>query len=84
MMVCSGGRLDVNLMMPGKLADFRMWDRALSDEEVLSLSCAASDDTILTLDDFEIVGTQQMSNDGDFQCSEYCVIDNVIVGSQTM
>lgn len=55
-------------MIPGKLADFQMWDRALSDREVRALGC---DDkgSLVTFEDFDAVGLGKFHEGEYFECS---------------
>ena len=64
---CSGGALDADQMIRGKIADFQMWDRALSDKEVRSLGCEAKG-SLVTFDDFDAVGLGKFQKGGNFEC----------------
>ena len=54
-------------MIRGKIADFQMWDRALSDKEVRSLGCEAKG-SLVTFDDFDAVGLKKFQQGGNFEC----------------
>ena len=40
----SGGGLSVSHTIPGQLADFNLWQREMSEQELNSLSCSAEGD----------------------------------------
>ena len=56
---CSGGALDANHMIRGKIADFQMWDRALSDKEVRSLGREAKG-SLVTLMQWDLRGSSRV------------------------
>jgi len=62
-----GGELDTYQMMPGLVADFQIWSRALSNDEVTDIGCGERGD-LLTFDQFEIVGQQKMEGGSAFHC----------------
>ena len=54
-------------MVRGKIADFQMWDRALSDKEVRSLGCDTKG-SLVSFDDFDAVGLGKFKQGGNFEC----------------
>lgn len=55
-------------MMPGLVSDFQIWDYALTDLEVTTMSCREKGN-LLTFDNFKIEGTQKMGIGSKFLCS---------------
>ena len=62
-----GDSLDEKQMIRGKIADFQMWDRALSDKKVTSLGCEEKG-SLVTFDDFDTVGLGKFQQGGNFEC----------------
>ena len=62
-----GGRLQTSQMVAGSIADFQMWDRAFSNDEVRALRCREKGN-VVSFEDFDTVGTQQLQRGGNFQC----------------
>ena len=54
-------------MIRGKIADFQMWDRALSDKEVRSLGCDEKG-SLVTFEDFDTIGLKKFQQGGNFKC----------------
>ena len=55
-------------MLHGKLVDFQMWDRAMSNDEVRALGCYEKGN-LVTLKDFDTVGFGQFKTGGKFYCT---------------
>ena len=62
-----GGSLDENQMLRGKIADFQLWDRAMSDKELRSLGCDENG-SVITFEDFDTVGLGKFQQGGNFKC----------------
>jgi len=62
-----GGGLDTAQMMPGLVADFQIWDSAASNAEMLRTECGEKGN-LISFDEFEIVGTQEMEECSAFEC----------------
>ena len=72
-LITSGGKINPKRIWPGRLADLRIWFRALSDDEVGMLGCNLKDGLApdMTLRDFRIVGPgiqQRVLGANEFQC----------------
>ena len=63
-----GGALERHQMIAGQIADFQMWDRALSDKEVRSMGCDEKG-SLITFEDFDTVGLGKFQQGGNFKCS---------------
>ena len=55
-------------MLHGKIADFQMWDRAMSNDEVRALGCYEKGN-LVTFKDFDTVGFGQFKTGGKFYCT---------------
>lgn len=62
-----GGGLDPNQMVPGNIADFQMWDRAFSDDEVRALGCAETGN-VVSFEDMDTIGPNKFQYGGNFKC----------------
>ena len=62
-----GGSREQNQMIRGKIADFQMWDRALSDKAVRSLGCEEKV-SLVTFEDFYTLGLGKFQQGRNFKC----------------
>ena len=65
-----GGGLQASQMLHGKLADFQMWDRAMSNDEVRALGCYEKGN-LVAFQDFDTVGFGQFKTGGKFYCTPW-------------
>ena len=54
-------------MLRGKIADFQLWDRAMSDKELRSLGCDEIG-SLITFEDFDTVGLGKFQQGCNFKC----------------